>query len=87
MTFEFIKTGDVQGVGHLYVSGKLTGETDMPQVLPHFFGWQGLDVGRDTLSPSSPSYDGEFAFTGKLEKVVFDVAPDEEGAEPFERID
>lgn len=59
----------------------------MPQVLPHFFGWQGLDVGRDTLSPSSPSYDGEFAFTGKLEKVVFDVAPDEEGAEPFERID
>lgn len=87
MTFEFIKTGDVQGVGHLYVSGKPAGETDMPQVLPHFFGWQGLDVGRDTLSPSSPSYDGEFAFTGKLEKVVFDVAPDEEGAEPFERID
>ncbi|MFF1591662.1 arylsulfatase [Streptomyces sp. NPDC058286] len=87
LTFEFVKTGDAQGVGHLHVSGKPAGETDMPQVLPHFFGWQGLDVGRDTLSPSSPSYDGEFAFTGKLEKVVFDVAPDEEGAEPFERID
>ncbi|MFE3217460.1 hypothetical protein [Streptomyces antimycoticus] len=59
----------------------------MPQVLPHFFGWQGLDVGRHTLSPSSPSYDGEFAFTGKLERVVFDVAPDEEGTGPFERVD
>ncbi|AEM84407.1 arylsulfatase [Streptomyces violaceusniger] len=87
LTFDFIKTGDVRGVGRLYVSGMPAGKTDLPQVLPHFFGWQGLDVGRDTLSPSSPSYDGEFAFAGKLDRVVFDVAPDEEGTEPFERVD
>ncbi|MFD7501804.1 arylsulfatase [Streptomyces sp. NPDC059850] len=87
LTFEFVKTGDMQGVGHLYVSGRPVGTADIPRVLPHFFGWQGLDVGRDTLSPSSPSYDGEFAFTGKFEKVVFTVAPDEESEAPFERID
>ncbi|GAA1088214.1 MULTISPECIES: arylsulfatase [Streptomyces violaceusniger group] len=87
LTFEFVKTGDMRGVGHLYVSGRPVGTGDIPRVLPHFLGWQGLDVGRDTLSPSSPSYDGEFAFTGGFEKVVFTVAPDEEGAVPFERVD
>ncbi|MFI0777654.1 arylsulfatase [Streptomyces sp. NPDC021212] len=87
LAFEFVKTGDMRGVGHLYVSGRPVGTEDIPRVLPHFLGWQGLDVGRDTLSPSSAGYDGEFAFTGGFEKVVFTVAPDEEGAEPFERID
>ncbi|MEU8144403.1 arylsulfatase [Nonomuraea sp. NPDC048901] len=87
LTFEFVKTGDMRGVGHLYVSGKPVGTEAIARVLPHFLGWQGLDIGRDTLSPSSPNYDGEFAFTGKLEKVVFTVAPDEESKEPFERID
>ncbi|QLH26258.1 arylsulfatase [Streptomyces sp. Rer75] len=87
LTFEFVKTGDMRGVGHLSVSGRPVGSEDIPRVLPHFLGWQGLDIGRDTLSPSSPSYEGEFAFTGTLEKVVFTVAPDEEGTEPFERID
>lgn len=87
LTFEFVKTGDMRGVGHLYVSGKPVGSEVIPRVLPHFLGWQGLDVGRDTLSPSSPSYEGEFAFTGGFEKVVFTVAPDEEVQEPFERID
>ncbi|MFF7656076.1 arylsulfatase [Streptomyces sp. NPDC007983] len=87
LTFEFVKTGDMRGVGHLYVSGRPVGTEDIPRVLPHFLGWQGLDVGRDTLSPSSPGYDGEFAFTGAFEKVVFTVAPDEEGTVPFERID
>lgn len=85
--YHFIKTGDVRGVGRLYMSGMPAGVTDMPRVLPHFFGWQGLDVGRDILSPSSPGHEGEFAFTGKLGRVVFDVAPDEEGTEPFERVD
>lgn len=87
LTFEFVKTGDMRGVGHLYVSGKPVGAEAIPRVLPHFLGWQGLDIGRDTLSPSSLSYEGEFAFTGKLEKVVFTVAPDEEGTPLFERID
>ncbi|MGW2327062.1 arylsulfatase [Streptomyces sp. NPDC001700] len=87
LAFEFVKTGDMRGVGHLFVSGRPVGSEEIPRVLPHFLGWQGLDVGRDTLSPSSPSYEGEFAFTGAFEKVVFTVAPDEEGTEPFERVD
>ncbi|MGY0064358.1 arylsulfatase [Streptomyces sp. LZ34] len=87
LTFEFVKTGDMQGMGNLYVSGRPAGTEAIPRVLPHFLGWQGLDIGRDTLSPSSPNYDGEFAFTGKFEKVVFTVAPDEESGIPFERID
>ncbi|MGO4756932.1 arylsulfatase, partial [Streptomyces sp. 2MCAF27] len=78
---------DMRGTGHLYVSGRPVGSEPIPRVLPHFLGWQGLDIGRDTLSPSSSSYEGEFAFTGGFEKVVFTVAPDEEDTEPFERID
>ncbi|MBL1118052.1 arylsulfatase [Streptomyces sp. 110] len=87
LSFEFVKTADMRGTGHLYVSGRPVGTEAIPRVLPHFLGWQGMDIGRDTLSPSSPSYDGEFAFTGGFEKVVFTVAPDEAGTVPFERID
>jgi len=32
-----------------------------------------MDIGRDALSPVTEDYDGEFPFTGKIDKVVFDV--------------
>ena len=37
--------------------------------------WEGFDVGRDSLSPVSLRYEdkGEFAFTGKLQKVVLEI--------------
>jgi len=33
------------------------------------------DLGKDTGSPVSPSYQSPFAFTGKVEKVEIDVKP------------
>lgn len=78
LRFVFDKTGDRAGVGRLFVGAHPVGATVFPRVLPHFHGWHGLDIGRDSLSPVSPHYDGEFAFTGTLEKVVFDLAESED---------
>ena len=35
--------------------------------------WGSLSVGADTLSPVSHSYEGEFPFTGDLERVDFEL--------------
>jgi hypothetical protein len=36
-----------------------------------------MDVGKDNGEPVSPTYGGRspFAFTGKIDRVVFDLAP------------
>ena len=34
---------------------------------------EGLDVGEDTGTPVTPSYDVPFKFTGKIEKVTIDL--------------
>ena len=50
--------------------------------------WGGLDVGRDSLVPVSPSYKdkGDFAFApGALSKVVFEVRTDASTANPAAR--
>jgi len=41
-----------------------------------FISWSGLDVGRDRSSPVS-HYDAPFEFTGKLQKVTFDLDDDQ----------
>lgn len=60
--------------------GGAAGSTDFPAVLPNFQGWHGLHLGADRLSPVSASYPGTFPFTGRLEKVVFNLSKSEETA-------
>ncbi|MEO6030999.1 MAG: sulfatase-like hydrolase/transferase, partial [Burkholderiaceae bacterium] len=84
--FVFDKTADCQGVGRLLVGEKEVGSTAFPAVLPYFHGWHGLDIGRDALSPVSADYDGEFPFTGALDRIVFDLAASEDAA-LFEAVD
>ncbi|WP_228548269.1 arylsulfatase [Sporosarcina obsidiansis] len=78
LSFRFKKTGVNAGIGMLYINDVKAGEIEMPKTIPYRISFEGLDVGRDGLSPISPSYHkkGDFSFTGKIEKVVFDLQND-----------
>ena len=84
--FRYTGTGDRQGIGELLVDGATADRVPFPRVLPDFLGWEGLDIGRDALSPVCSDYDGEFPFTGSIGTVVFDVA-DHEVTAAFEPVD
>jgi arylsulfatase len=75
LRFVFEKTGDLRGIGRLSVNGRAAGEVEMTRTLPVMISFEGLDVGRDSLSPVSDSYRdrGEFPFRGDIEAVVFDL--------------
>ncbi len=77
ITYAFTRTAPLAGVGRLYVDDVLVGEVDMPKTYPFFMDWEGLDVGRDGLSPATPAYAGrgEFRFSGVVEKVSFELGP------------
>jgi arylsulfatase A-like enzyme len=71
--FVFEKTGEHQGVGQLYIDGKKVGEGAIDRTIPVNYGPEGLEIGRDTLTPVSEDYACPFTFTGKLKKVVVSV--------------
>lgn len=75
ISFEYKKTSPTSGTGILYVNNKKVGEGLLSKTLPGFVSFEGLDVGRDSLSPVSKSYrdKGEFSFTGQIESVTFDL--------------
>ena len=68
--FNFIKTGNFKGKGELFVNGKKLSEVDMPQMhLSTFSLSETFDLGEDTGTPVSDSYDDHFYFKGDLKKV------------------
>ncbi len=64
------------GVGRLFVNGKQVGEGPIPVTCPlaYSLSGDGLACGRDTLTPVSADYHGEYAFTGVLRRVVVDIS-------------
>ena len=78
LRFVFDKTGDCRGVGRLFAGEREVGATEFPAVLPFFHGWHGLDIGRDALSPVSQDYEGSFPFSGRIARIVYDLAPSED---------
>jgi len=71
------------GRSKLIVNGKTAGESTLDRTVPlRFSGYAGMDVGKDNGDVVSPSYRAKapFAFTGQIEKVVFDLAPTETSA-------
>lgn len=65
------------GRGRLLVNGKPVGENKLAETVPQRFStYAGLDIGKDNGDVVSPSYrtKAPFAFTGKIERVVFDLA-------------
>jgi arylsulfatase len=71
--YQFEKTGEHQGVGRLFINGAKVGEGTIPRTIPVSYGPEGLDIGRDSLTPVSEDYVCPFEFTGVLKKVVVTV--------------
>jgi len=61
------------GTGKLFVNDKLAAEGKIPATVPlGFSGDEGLDIGEDTGTPAA-DYECPYRFTGKIEKVTFDL--------------
>ncbi len=77
------------GKGKLFINDKPVGENVLQHTVPlRFSSYSGMDIGKDNGDVVSPTYKGKapFAFTGKIGKVVFDLAPGETGAFEQRRI-
>lgn len=68
------KNSKFLGIGRLYINGKEVGATAM-QSVPHGFAIEGMDIGRDGLTPVSPLYKekGDFHFKGKIQDVRIEI--------------
>ena len=74
----FTPDGSRTGSGklRLYVDGRPAGEGTLKRsVFRH--GLEPFEVGRDSITPVDPAYKDEdkFAFTGKIEKITFQIVP------------
>jgi arylsulfatase len=77
------------GKGRLFINDKPVGENKLPNTVPlRFSSYSGMDIGKDNGDVVSPTYKARapFAFTGKIGKVVFDLAPPKQGAMEQRRI-
>jgi len=64
------------GKNALFINGKQVAEGRLERTVPlRFSAYEGMDIGKDNGAPVAPSYRNKipFAFTGKIEKVVFDL--------------
>lgn len=53
----------------MWIDGRKVAESPVEQ--PLFATWEGLDIGRDLVTPVSKNYQSPFEFSGTLKKVVF----------------
>ncbi len=82
-SFEFAPTGEPrprEGVGApgtitLFVDGEPVGSGELPVTVPIMLGLaSGVCIGSDAGAPVIESYQPPFAFTGTLQRVVYDVS-------------
>src|SRR5271169_6548887 len=73
------------GTGTLFVDGKEVDKKSMEHTVPFIFQWdETFDVGMDTGTPVAAleyHYDVPFRFTGKIDKLTFDLQPQQLTAE------
>jgi arylsulfatase A-like enzyme len=83
LSFEFEPTGEAEplkgkgapGKATLFVDGKSVGEGELPVTIPLAMGLAaGISIGADGGAPVTDEYEPPFAFTGTLEKVVYDLS-------------
>ncbi|MGB2630239.1 MAG: arylsulfatase [Candidatus Omnitrophota bacterium] len=79
ITFDFKYDGGglgKGGTGTLYVDKKKAAQGRIERTVPlRFSVTETFDVGRDTATPVNEDYKVPFKFTGKLKKIVVDIAP------------
>ena len=63
------------GTGTLTVNGKQVADKSLPHTQPFLWAWdETFDIGLDTgTSVDDSDYQAPFPFTGKLEKITFDL--------------
>ncbi len=86
LRWEFTRTGPpdfkigkgAPGTGKLFINDQEVGRGDIAITCPLAYGLSGdgLACGRDTLTPVSADYTGEYPFTGVLRRVIVDVGND-----------
>lgn len=76
VSFRFTKTGDLCGVGELGVDGVQVGSQEFPMTLPSRVFLGGVQVGRSTVSPVDPEFEGSFDFDGVIRTVVVTLEED-----------
>jgi len=61
----------------LFVNGRLAGEGKLKRTAFRH-GLEPFEVGRDSITPVDPAYKGrgDFAFTGKIERVTAELKPE-----------
>jgi arylsulfatase len=75
LKFNFIKTKEFGGTGELYVNDKKVDTVDMPQMhISTYSLAETFDIGRDTGTQVSRMYDGPFAYSDKLDRVVIRIS-------------
>jgi len=75
------------GTGILSVDGKQVAQGRIANTVPfRFSADETFDVGEDTGTPVSLDYDVPFRFTGKIEKVVVNLAETKLGAVDQEKL-
>jgi arylsulfatase len=72
------------GISKLFINGNLVGEGKIPVTVPlrYAVSGDGLCCGKDTGSPVSNDYTGEFPFTGTIRRVTVDVGNDQHPMPP-----
>jgi len=82
--FNFIKTQPFGGIGELYINDEKVDEVEMPQMHVATYSLaETFDVGMDTGTQVSDSYEGIFAYNGTIDRVIFTVS-DEDVVPPRE---
>lgn len=84
LSYQFTRTGPYAGTGQLLIDGFVAAEVNIPATSRYFMSWAGLDIGRDALSPVSTNYDGDFPFTGIIDRVTFELADDNPVLDDYE---
>jgi arylsulfatase len=83
LSFEFEPTGEAQpmqgkgapGIAKLFVDGSPAGQGPLPVTIPLTMGLaSGVSIGADVGAPVTDEYPAPFAFTGTIERVVYDVS-------------
>lgn len=79
IVLKFAYDGGGRGKGAmatLYVNDRQVGQARLPETVPSAFAYEDtFDVGQDSASPVG-DYQSPFPFTGVLERVELDIAPD-----------
>ncbi|OPY51372.1 MAG: Sulfatase [Methanosaeta sp. PtaU1.Bin112] len=71
---DFLNHTGATGIATLYINGKAAGSGMIAPTVPNIYSYEeGLEIGKDRLTPVTESYRSPFEFSGTIKKVVLEV--------------